>query len=148
MNGYYPKTHQKQPRLIIGHIEYNPAHLITLRTQKQSIMHFFNKNMYNEKMYNLEILSEMNEIYISNPKNGLVNSSDKVFVNRHCDGPYYLWPFCSVYRVLIGINRNDFIITCFSEQNCSADGNEIIIDVADVVGFDYHRTEMSIGDVT
>ena len=39
----------------------------------------------------------MNELYVSCVSS---TGSDKVFVTKHVDGPYYLFPGCNLLRVL------------------------------------------------
>jgi hypothetical protein len=46
---------------------------------------FFDR--YNERMYEVEVVEGMNEVYVSTTSNNKVNS-DKVFYTNHVDGPF------------------------------------------------------------
>jgi len=86
--------------------------------------------------YNIDILNEMNEIYISAPTNeyNLNETSDNIFYTRHIDGPFYYIPFASCYRLIIGLDDNREISTNFNlipEVHTLKKG--------DVVAFDFHR---------
>ena len=88
--------------------------------------------------YVIDILHDMNEIYVSPPSNNnkdfQKNASDNIFYTRHIDGPFYYIPFASCYRVIIGLDDNRDIMTIFNiiPEN-------YIIKTGDVVGFDFHR---------
>ena len=75
----------------------------------------------------------MNELYVS-INNSTKNNSDKVFFKPHIDGPFGFFPFCSVYRTLIGCNDNNFIITHFPLKN-----KEYNITKNDLLAFDYNK---------
>ena len=61
------------------------------------------------KSYNVKRIDEMNEIYVSSNASNVVMNSDSVFYNKHIDGPYYVFPFCSVYRCILALNENENI---------------------------------------
>lgn len=88
--------------------------------------------------YAIDILHDMNEIYVSPPSNNnkgfQKNASDNIFYTRHIDGPFYYIPFASCYRVIVGLDDNRDIMTIFNiiPEN-------YIIKTGDVVGFDFHR---------
>jgi len=88
--------------------------------------------------YVIDILHDMNEIYVSPPSNNnkdfQKNASDNIFYTRHIDGPFYYIPFASCYRVIIGLDNNRDIMTIFNIIPES-----YIIKTGDVVGFDFHR---------
>jgi len=88
--------------------------------------------------YVIDILHDMNEIYVSPPsnnnKNFEKNASDNIFYTRHIDGPFYYIPFASCYRVIIGLDDNRDIMTIFNIIPES-----YIIKTGDVVGFDFNR---------
>lgn len=92
-----------------------------------------NFNNYNPNSYNIDILDEMNEIYIS-PPSDVSNTSDKIFYTEHLDGPYFYVPFASCYRTIIAINENKEITTVFSQIPF-----EIRMNTGDLISFDYHR---------
>ena len=50
--------------------------------------------------YKIDILHDMNEIYVSPPKDFEKNASDNIFYTRHIDGPFFYIPFASCYRVI------------------------------------------------
>ena len=75
----------------------------------------------------------MDEIYVS-ANNRLENSSDTVFYNKHIDGPYYLFPFCSVYRCIFAINTNTNIDTYIDRTN-----EKITLTIGDCLIFDFNR---------
>ena len=88
--------------------------------------------------YKIEILHDMNEIYVSPPSNNNKdfekNASDNIFYTRHIDGPLFYIPFASCYRVIIGLDDNKDIMTIFNMTH-----ETYIIKTGDVVGFDFHR---------
>ena len=75
----------------------------------------------------------MNELYIS-INNSNKKNSDRVFFSKHIDGPFGFFPFCSVYRTLIGCNDNNFIITHFPLKK-----QDICICKNDLLAFDYNK---------
>jgi hypothetical protein len=64
--------------------------------------------------HNVYPIREMNELYFSVIG---ANGSDKVFETNHVDGPFFLLPFCNVYRSVIALNGNKSIITRFPSTN-------------------------------
>lgn len=99
----------------------------------QNIIEMFKKNFGGN--YNIELLNDMNEIYVTPPSSILNNvSSDNIFYTKHIDGPFYLFPFASCYRLIIGLDDNSKVITSF---NMIPQLN--IVKKGDVVAFDFHR---------
>lgn len=104
------------------------------------------KNIFGEIKNNKKIMNKINEIYPdhkishANDMNELYVScvsktgSDKVFVTRHVDGPYYLFPGCNLLRVLFVIDGNSNVYTIFPD-----DDNEISLKKCELLGFDYNR---------
>ena len=84
--------------------------------------------------YRIDILHDMNEIYVSPPKDFEKNASDNIFYTRHIDGPLFYIPFASCYRVIVGLDDNRDIMTIFNLTH-----ETYIIKTGDVVGFDFHR---------
>ncbi len=86
----------------------------------------------------VDILDDMNEIYVSPPlnnnKNFKKNASDNIFYTRHIDGPFFYIPFASCYRVIVGLDDNRDIMTVFNIIP-----ETYIIKTGDVIGFDFHR---------
>jgi hypothetical protein len=93
---------------------------------------YFGKGMY------IDLLHDMNEVYVSPPSNHnkdfVKNASDNIFYTRHIDGPFFSIPFASCYRVIVGLDENKDIMTVFHLTPESH-----IIKTGDVVGFDFHR---------
>lgn len=76
---------------------------------------------------------DMNEVYVSAPAN-VKDTSDKIFFTRHIDGPYFYMPFSYCYRMIIGMDDNEEITTCFDMVPY-----EKTIKKGDVIAFDFHR---------
>jgi hypothetical protein len=93
---------------------------------------YFGKGMY------IDLLHDMNEVYVSPPSNRnkdfVKNASDNIFYTRHIDGPFFSIPFASCYRVIVGLDENKDIMTVFHLTPESH-----IIKTGDVVAFDFHR---------
>ena len=90
--------------------------------------------------YNVEAIPAMNEIYVASSHHN--NNSDTVFYTQHCDGPWSVYPFCHVYRVMLAVNENKQVETHFTMERsggCLSDG--------DAVGFDYNREIHVISDL-
>jgi hypothetical protein len=105
-------------------------------TNNKKITEMF-KNLFGSNCI-VDVLHDMNEIYVSPPsnnnKNFKKNSSDNIFYTRHIDGPFFNIPFASCYRVIVGLDDNREIMTVFNMTN-----EQFIIKTGDVVGFDFHR---------
>jgi hypothetical protein len=82
--------------------------------------------------YGISSIYSMNELYISGPNR--IGSSDQVFYTEHIDGPFYLFPFASVYRCIVGLNDNTEISTHFTNTQYSK-----TIQKGDVLAFDFNR---------
>jgi hypothetical protein len=86
----------------------------------------------------VDILDDMNEIYVSPPLNNNTtfkkNAPDNIFYTRHIDGPFFYIPFASCYRVIVGLDNNRDIMTVFNIIP-----ETYIIKTGDVIGFDFHR---------
>jgi hypothetical protein len=95
------------------------------------------KRLYGDD-YAIDILQDMNEIYVSPPLNNNINfkknASDNIFYTRHIDGPFFYIPFASCYRVIVGLDDNKDTMTVFNIIP-----ETYIIKTGDVVGFDFHR---------
>ena len=91
-------------------------------------------------LYNVDPIPSMNEIYVASSHHN--NNSDTVFYTQHCDGPWSVWPWCHVYRVMLAVNENVQVETLFTMERgggCLSDG--------DAVGFDYNREIHVIADL-
>lgn len=84
-------------------------------------------------MYNIASIDEMNEIYVSSNRQ-LTGNSDNVFYSKHIDAPFYLFPLCSVKRVILAVNKNDNITTVFPHQNLRH-----MLSNGDFACFDFNR---------
>lgn len=84
--------------------------------------------------YNIERIDEMNEIYVSSNASNVIMNSDSVFYNKHIDGPYYIFPLCSVYRCILALNENENITTSFPTAKKS-----YTLSNGEFVGFDFNR---------
>ena len=87
---------------------------------------------YGATGYAFDIVDDMNEIYVASSNAGV--SSDGVFYMKHIDGPFGLWPFCSVYRGIIAVNFNQEIETCFTQVPSKS-----VLSNGDVSIFDFNR---------
>jgi len=103
---------------------------------KDILSMFYEK--YHSNKVELMVINEMNEIYVS-PPTTVKNTSDEVFFIKHIDGPYYYIPFATVYRVIIGMDKNQEIKTVFEQIP-----TDIVLQKGDVVGFDFHRESHNI----
>jgi hypothetical protein len=50
--------------------------------------------------YAIVPIPAMNEIYVASSHHN--HNSDTVFYTQHCDGPWSVFPFCHVYRCMVG----------------------------------------------
>lgn len=65
------------------------------------------RSLFGESHYCLDVIEGMNEIYVSGPsRQDEAMNSDHVFFSRHVDGPWGFVPFVSVYRCLVGMDKN------------------------------------------
>lgn len=103
-------------------------------TNHRTIINEF-ENLFDPITYAVEPLYGMKEVYITgkNRSNEEIHS-DHVFFTPHIDGPFLLFPFVSVYRVLVGMNDNTEIETIFPMVNYSH-----TIEHCDFIGFDFNR---------
>ena len=103
-------------------------------TSSNKITSMFN-SIFEPLLYNVEIIPEMNEIYISGEnRTNEYMQSDRVFFIPHIDGPFIWMPFVSVYRCMIGLNENTRIITHFPIHSENKK-----VQMGDVLAFDYNR---------
>lgn len=52
----------------------------------------------------------MNEVYVTGPPRFDQDvNSDQVFYTKHVDGPYTLIPFVSVFRCIVGMDKNKLV---------------------------------------
>ena len=105
-------------------------------SKNNKIIDMFKRSFGNDCI--VDILDDMNEIYVSPPLNNNKNfkkdDTDNIFYTRHIDGPFFYIPFASCYRVIVGLDDNRDIMTVFNIIP-----ETYIIKTGDVVGFDFHR---------
>ncbi len=86
----------------------------------------------------IEVLVEMNELYVTAPMKKL--SSDSVFKTPHIDGPWAIFPFAAVYRCMAAASENKRVTTHFPMNGESyTQPLSYVIDKGEVVAFDYNR---------
>uniref|UniRef100_A0A0G4FVB1 phosphatidyl-N-methylethanolamine N-methyltransferase n=1 Tax=Chromera velia CCMP2878 TaxID=1169474 RepID=A0A0G4FVB1_9ALVE len=90
------------------------------------------RELYDEGAYEVEVVEGMNEIYVACEH--FRGNSDQVFYMKHIDGPYAIFPFCSVYRAMLACNTNNQIETHFP----GLPGMNVLSD-GDIMGFDFNR---------
>jgi hypothetical protein len=86
--------------------------------------------------FDVKPVVEMNEIYVTAVGAIKQITSDAVFYTPHTDGPYWWLPGASMYRILIGVTPNTMVRTRFNLQH-ETQGK--VVDMYDVLGFDYNR---------
>jgi len=106
------------------------------RCAKSSIINNMFRKLFSERHYCVDIVHGMNEVYVTGPnrKKDDVSNSDNVFYTRHVDGPWGFVPFVSVYRCIVGMDRNMMITTHFPLAKVSRNACE-----GDVLAFDFNR---------
>ena len=84
----------------------------------------------------MDVVQDMNEVYVTGPSRSDENlNSDHIFYSKHVDGPFGFFPFCSVFRCIVGMDRN-FVIKTHFPMNSLLDTN---ICEGDVIAFDFNR---------
>lgn len=110
-------------------------------TRSTKIISMFS-SLFEPLLYNVEIIPEMNEIYISGEdRSNEYMQSDRVFFIPHIDGPFIWIPFVSVYRCMIGLNANSRIATHFPIHLTNK-----TVQKGDVLAFDFNREIHYISD--
>ena len=105
------------------------------RCAKSSIIFKMFRNLFDERHYCLDIVHGMNEIYVSGPSRADENfNSDQIFYSKHVDGPWGFIPFVSVFRCIVGMDRNMSTYTHFPMKPVSKNATE-----GEVVAFDFNR---------
>ena len=94
------------------------------------------RTVFPSKHYDIRPVQDMNEIYVTAVGAKREINSDAVFYTKHNDGPYWWLPGASLYRVLVGVTPNSMVRTRFEMQHESQDK---VVDIYDVLGFDYNR---------
>eukprot|EP01041_Mallomonas_annulata_P007448 gene7448-15233_t len=105
------------------------------RCAKSSIINNMFRSLFSEKHYCLDVVEGMNEVYVTGPSRMQEGfNSDQIFYTKHVDGPWGLIPFVSVFRCIVGMDRNYMTETHFPMVKDSVFACE-----GDVVGFDFNR---------
>ena len=106
------------------------------RCVKASQIHNTFRSLFSERHYCVDVIHGMNEVYVTGPdrKKDDTSNSDNVFYTRHVDGPWGFVPFVSVYRCIVGMDRNMMITTHFPLAKISHNACE-----GDVLAFDFNR---------
>jgi hypothetical protein len=94
------------------------------------------RTVFLKQHYDIKVVQEMNEIYVTAVGAKRAINSDAVFYTPHTDGPYWFLPGASLYRVLVGVTPNEMVRTRFNLQHETQDQ---VLDMYGVVGFDYNR---------
>ena len=89
-------------------------------------------DVWDATTYAVEPVHGMDEVYVASPTQ--LKSSDAVFLMDHIDGPWIVWPFCSVYRALAAVNANSVVTTHLKDLR-----RERMLTSGDVLGFDFNR---------
>lgn len=105
------------------------------RCAKSSIINSMFRGLFSERHYCFEIVEGMNEVYVTGPaREDEAFNSDHVFYARHVDGPMGLIPFASVYRCIVGMDKNLATMTHFPLNHTKMNAME-----GDVLAFDFNR---------
>ncbi len=86
----------------------------------------------------IRIVDGMNEVYVAGPDRE--TSSDRVFYVPHIDGPFAVFPGATLYRCMVALTPNRRIRTHFPLERAGTEAASVVLDEAEVVAFDYHRT--------
>jgi len=93
------------------------------------------RSLFSDRHYAVDTIQGMNEIYVTGPARFQdVSNSDNVFYTRHVDGPLGFIPFVSVYRCIVGMDKNEMITTHFPLADIADNACE-----GDVMAFDFNR---------
>jgi hypothetical protein len=105
------------------------------RCARSSVVAGMFRSLFGERHYCIDVVEGMNEVYISGPPRAdEALNSDHVFFQRHVDGPWGFIPYVSVYRCIVGMDRNLVYTTHFPIANVSNNALE-----GDVLAFDFNR---------
>jgi len=94
---------------------------------------------YNERVYTVQVIDGMNEIYVTGQKKEL--TSDNVFYLAHVDAPFLsVYPFAAVFRCMVAVNPNDWVHTHFPMRGVTFEDPEpYTLTTGDILAFDYLR---------
>ena len=106
----------------------------------ESIMSML-QTLFHKRDYDIISIPSMDELYLTG-NNQKKMHSDQVFYTKHIDGPFSLFPFCSVYRCLIAINENDTIETLFPMIPYKK-----VLNKGNILAFDFNREIHYINEI-
>ena len=93
------------------------------------------RSLFSERHYCVDIVEGMNEVYVTGPaRKDETFNSDQIFYSKHVDGPWGFIPFVSVFRCIVGMDRNLATSTHFPMKPLSKNATE-----GEVIGFDFNR---------
>mmetsp|Transcript_40090 Transcript_40090/g.40886 ORF Transcript_40090/g.40886 Transcript_40090/m.40886 type:complete len:683 (-) Transcript_40090:610-2658(-) len=93
------------------------------------------RSLFSKKHYCVDVVEGMNEVYVTGPSRMSEGfNSDQIFYTKHVDGPWGLIPFVSVYRCIVGMDKNYMTHTHFPMTKDSVNACE-----GEVIGFDFNR---------
>lgn len=93
------------------------------------------RSLFSERHYCFDVVEGMNEVYVSGPsREEETFNSDQIFYSKHVDGPWGMIPFVSVFRCIVGMDRNLAISTHFPMNPLSKNATE-----GEVIAFDFNR---------
>lgn len=105
------------------------------RCAKSAIIERMFRKQFDERHYGLDIVHGMNEVYVTGPaRSNEAFNSDQIFYAKHVDGPFALMPFASVFRCIVGMDKNMMISTIFPTAHVTKNCCE-----GDVLAFDFNR---------
>ncbi|MEL6342774.1 MAG: methyltransferase [Myxococcota bacterium] len=89
--------------------------------------------------YEVDVVWGMNEIYVAGPDQQL--TSDTVFYDPHLDGPFAVFPFCTVFRCMLSVSPDERVKTHFPMTGPDYDsgGDAYAITTGDALAFDFNR---------
>lgn len=116
-------------------------------------IHDMFRSLFGEQHYCMDALVGMNEVYVTGPaREDETANSDHVFYTRHVDGPFGLVPFVSVYRCLVGLDKNYVVKFCVYvgwrlliidiaqiTTHCPLANVHMNVVEGDVLAFDFNR---------
>ena len=92
------------------------------------------RKLYPSNTWIVNRIVEMDEINLITSN----NKSDAIFCKPRVDGPFGIFPLCSVFRIYIPINQNN------TEIEFPTNPNKYSLDIGNIIGFDYNRKVYSI----
>jgi hypothetical protein len=85
--------------------------------------------------YVVRNVPQMDELYTTPSTRMGSGTSDQVFETPHIDGPFTLFPFCTLYRTIVAITPNACISTHLSHHG----EHKFTLTTGDYLGWDFNR---------